>query len=96
MCLVKPLFETDDPASRRTGELSPDRYAPLLRTLCTALDAQPDTHAVDVTHSPVTGNHGTHEFFLHVRFGGGSFPPVKDEAIAAAVSRALALPKYRK
>ena len=96
MCLVKPLFETDDPAARRTGELSPDRYAPLLRTLCTALDAQPDTHAVDVTHSPVTGNHGTHEFFLHVRFGGGSFPPVKDEAIAAAVSRALALPKYRK
>ena len=51
---------------------------------------------MDVTHSPVTGNHGTHEFFLHVRFGGGSFPPVKDEAIAAAVSRALALPKYRK
>lgn len=96
MCLVKPLFETDDPAARRTGELSPDRYAPLLRALCTALDAQPGTHAVDVTHSPVTGNHGTHEFFLHVRFGGGSFPPVKDEAIAAAVSRALALPKYRK
>lgn len=56
----------------------------------------PDTHAVDVTHSPVTGNHGTHEFFLHVRFGGYSFPPVKDEAIVAAVSRALALPKYRK
>ena len=96
MCLVKPLFEIDDPAARRTGELSPDRYAPLLRDLCDALDAQPGTHAVGVTHSPVTGNHGTHEFFLHVRFGEETFAPVEDAAIRAAVERALALPKYRK
>lgn len=96
MCLVKPLFEIDDPAARRTGELSPDRFAPLLRALCDALDAQPGTHAVNVTHSPVTGNHGTHEFFLHVRFGEGSFAPVEDAAIRAAVERALTLPKYRK
>ena len=96
MCLVKPLFEIDDPAARRTGELSPDRYAPLLRALCDALGAQPGTHAVNVTHSPVAGNHGTHEFFLHVRFGEGSFAPVEDAAIRAAVERALTLPKYRK
>ena len=96
MCLVKPLFEVDDPAARRTGELSPDAYAPLLRALCAALDAQPATHAVGVTHSPVTGNHGTHEFFLHVRFGEGAFPPVTQAAIDAAVARVLALPKYRK
>ena len=64
--------------------------------LCDALDAQSGTHAVNVTHSPVTGNHGTHEFFLHVRFGEGSFAPVEDAAIRAAVERALTLPKYRK
>ena len=96
MCLVKPLFETDDPSARRTGELAPESYAPLLRSLCRALDAQPGTRTVGVTHSPVTGNHGTHEFFLHVRFGACDAPPVTDEAIAAAVERALALPKYRK
>ena len=96
MCLVKPLFEIDDPAARRTGELSPDRYAPLLRSLCDALDTQPGTHAIGVTHSPVTGNHGTYEFFLHVCFGGGSFTPVEDAAICNAVERALTLPKYRK
>ena len=64
--------------------------------LCDALDAQPGTHAVNVTHSPVTGNHGTHEFFLHVRFGESCFAPVEDAAIRAAVERALTLPKYRK
>ena len=33
------------------------------------------------------------EFFLHVRFGEGSFAPVEDAAIRAAVERALTLPK---
>ncbi len=96
LCLVKPLFETDDPAARRTGEIDPASYAPLLRTLADALGAQPCTHVVGVTHSPVTGNNGTHEFFLHVRFSAQAFPAVTDEAIAAAVERVLQLPKYRK
>lgn len=96
MCLVKPLFETDDAEARRTGEIAEDSYAPLLRRLCNTLDAQESTHAVAVTHSPVTGNNGTHEFFLHVRFGQGSFPTVTNEAIEAAVSRVKSLKKYHK
>lgn len=96
MCLVKPLFETDDPVARRTGEIDPAGYPALLRTLCDTLDAQPGTHAVAVTHSPVTGNNGTHEFFLHVCFGEGEYPHVTDEAIAQAVARVMALEKYRK
>ena len=96
MCLVKPLFETDDPVARRTGEIDPASYAQLLRTLCDTLDAQEKTHAVAVTHSPVTGNNGTHEFFLHVCFGEGAWPRVTDEAIAQAVERVKSLEKYRK
>lgn len=96
MCLVKPLFETDDPAARRTGEIDPASYAPLLRKLCDTLDQQEGTQAVRVTHSPVTGNNGTHEFFLHVRFGAELQPAVTDEEIAAAVERVLALEKYHK
>lgn len=96
MCLVKPLFETDDPVARRTGEIDPAGFPALLRTLCDTLDAQEKTHAVAVTHSPVTGNNGTHEFFLHVRFGDEEYPRVTDEAIASAVERVLSLEKYRK
>ena len=77
-------------------KLLAQRRSVTVQELCDALDAQPGTHAVGVTHSPVTGNHGTHEFFLHVRFGEGCFAPVEDAAIRAAVERALALPKYRK
>ena len=96
MCLVKPLFETDDPVARRTGEIDPSSFPELLRTLCDTLDQQEKTHAVAVTHSPVTGNNGTHEFFLHVRFGDEEAHRVSDEEIAAAVERVLTLEKYRK
>lgn len=96
MCLVKPLFETDDPVARRTGEIDPSSFPTLLRNLCDTLDAQENTHAVAVTHSPVTGNNGTHEFFLHVKFGAQDESHVTDEAIAAAVERVLSLEKYRK
>ena len=96
MCLVKPLFETDDAEARRTGEIDPAGYEPLLRKLCDTLDAQEGTHAVAVTHSPVTGNNGTHEFFLHVCFGEDDMPHVSDEAIHQAVERVMALQKYHK
>ncbi len=96
MCLVKPLFETDDAEARRTGEIDQSSYGALLRKLCDTLDAQEGTHAVAVTHSPVTGNNGTHEFFLHVRFTADEQPHVTDEAIAQAVERVLALQKYHK
>lgn len=96
MCLVKPLFETDDAAARRTGEIDPSSYPALLRHLCDTLDAQENTHAIAVTHSPVTGNNGTHEFFLHVQFGHGVHPRVTDEAIAAAYDRVMQLQKYHK
>jgi len=82
--------------ARRTGEIDPAGFPALLRTLCDTLDAQENTHAVAVTHSPVTGNNGTHEFFLHVRFGQGTYPHVTDEAIKQAVERVLSLEKYHK
>ncbi len=96
MCLVKPLFETDDPVARRTGEIDPSGFPKLLRTLCDTLDGQEGTNAIAVTHSPVTGNNGTHEFFLHVRFGMENAPRVTDEAILSAVERVMSLEKYHK
>lgn len=95
MCLVKPLFETDDAAARRTGEIDEATFPRLLRTLIDTLDAQPQTSVVHVTHSPVTGNNGTREFFLHVAFG-KTCARVSDEQIAQAVSRAMSIEKFKK
>lgn len=95
ICLVKPLFETDDTEARRTGTLDDSTYEPLLRQLTNALNAQPDTAVIGVTHSPITGNHGTREFFLHVLFGKTPKPNLTDET-AHAVARALTLNPYRR
>jgi len=94
-CLVKPLFETDSAEARRTGELTDDAYAPLLRRLIATLNAQEGTRVLNVTHSHITGNNGTREFFLHVAFGAGETPNL-DPAVEAAVTRALELSQYRK
>jgi len=72
VCLVKPLFETESANARRTGNITPEDYAPLLIRLIDALSAQKGTEVCGLTHSHVTGNHGTHEFFLHVRFTGNT------------------------
>lgn len=97
VCLVKPLFEVDDPAARRSGVLTPDAYQPLLQGL--AADFTAEGYAVrGITHSPVTGNHGTLEFFLHLSLDGvdGLSPEACAQASEAATLAALALPAYQK
>ncbi len=95
VCLVKPLFETESTEARRTGALSEDAYEPLLLTLIDTLNRQPETAVRQVTHSHVTGNHGTREFFLHVGFGG--MPALAlHAAVGAAVAAAAALAPYHK
>ena len=95
VCLVKPLFEIDDAEARRTGVIADEAYAPLLFDLIRDVNAMPGAQAVNVTFSPVTGNGGTREFFLHVLLGrkGASIP---ESAVYAAVDAARELELYRK
>lgn len=97
MCLVKPLFEVEDPEARRTGVLPDDAYETVLLDLIRDVNALPYARAVNVTHSPVTGNAGTREFFLHVVL---SKTPgeIKDltQEVRAAVERVLQLNLYEK
>ncbi len=95
VCLVKPLFETDDMEARRTGRLGGTAYAPLLDQLIGDLNALKNVYCENVTHSAVTGNAGTIEFFLHVRLGAREREMLKG-GVHAAVERALALEKFRK
>ena len=94
-CLVKPLFETDSAQARRTGDMADGDYAPLLTRLISALNAQEATRVLNVTHSHLTGNNGTREFFLHVAFGDGEAPDLVS-AVEEAVTQALELEEYRK
>ena len=96
LCLVKPLFETDDMDARRTGVLTPDHYLPTLTSLVADLNAQPDTVVAHVTYSPVTGNNGTHEFFLHVVLGSEAPAPDLAADCARAVEQVLTLLPYHK
>ena len=96
MCLVKPLFEVEDAAARRTGVLSEDAYFPLLVSLMKDLNGLNGVHVLNVTNSPVTGNQGTLEFFLHVALGEKEAFIDLGEAAQAAVGRALKLDSYKK
>jgi len=94
-CLVKPLFEIDDAEARRTGVITDDQYAPLLFDLIRDVNAMPGTSVKAITHSHVTGNAGTREFFLHVVLG-GECSPVLEEQVYQAVEKAKELELYRK
>lgn len=94
-CLVKPLFEIDDAEARRTGVIADEQYAPLLFDLIRDVNAMPGTWAKAITHSHVTGNAGTREFFLHVCLG-KECPPIQDADVYAAVERARELELYKK
>lgn len=97
ICLVKPLFETDDMEARRTGALPDGAYEKILTDLIADVNALPYARARAVTHSPVTGNAGTREFFLHVVLSEapGTAPDLSRE-IEEAAARALALREYEK
>lgn len=97
LCLVKPLFEIDDAVARRTGIIAEGAYVPLLVSLAGAL-AQDGFAVCGITNSPVTGNNGTLEFFLHLSLAGGKAlsPAQRAHAADRAVQAALALPLYHK
>ena len=96
LCLVKPLFETDDMEARRTGELPPEKYLPTLEALIRDVNALPAAQAMGVTGSDVTGNNGTHEFFLHVRLGEHGAAPDLSADCVRAVEQVLTLTPYHK
>ena len=99
LCLVKPLFEIDDAAARREGVIAPEAYAPLLNALCADITREGMGYVTGVTHSPVTGNGGTVEFFLRVNLSVGAQAltgATLQEAIEAAVAAGVSLRPFKK
>lgn len=66
VCLVKPLFEVKDSSMRRTGEIdNPEVFRDLLKELAEYVE-ELGFKVTGITHSHVTGNKGTREFFMRV------------------------------
>lgn len=91
LCLVKPLFEVDDMQARRTGQLQPELYAGLLQSLAGFVDEQ-GLYVGGITASPIKGNNGTEEFFLHVK----TTPPAHSVDITADIEKAILALNYHK
>lgn len=99
LCLVKPLFEIDDPSARREGVIAPEQYAPLLRALCADIASGHWGMVTGLTHSLVTGNGGTIEFFIRLcldRDEGALSPQALEAAIGQSVEAGLSLERFRK
>lgn len=96
VALVKPLFEIADPKARRSGQITDDAYAPMLRELIATFNAMPGTQVLDVCESPITGNAGTLEFFLYITFGQEQRAIDLSKRIEASVTEALQTKTYKK
>lgn len=96
ICLVKPLFEIEDPEARRTGEIKePDAYRQVLSDLVQFVDGI-GLNCIGVTHSPVTGNKGTREFFLWVSLDRTKMKRDLPNDIERAVEVVMKLKPYEK
>lgn len=97
ICLVKPLFEIEDAAARRSGVIPSDAYGPLLLALAAHFISE-GYPVKGITHSPVTGNNGTLEFFLWISLDAQAAlsPDELAQSAHAAVLAVQALPTYHK
>ncbi|MCA1291527.1 TlyA family RNA methyltransferase [Paenibacillus sp. alder61] len=96
LCLVKPLFEVADPQIRRSGRIDdPGIYQQILMDLVSFTE-NIGLRVLGITHSPVTGNKGTKEFFLWLGQSGASVRRDIRNDIDTAVSEAAKLKAYSK
>lgn len=97
VALVKPIFETASAQVRRTGKINdPAVLREVLEDLLSFFSARCAVEGLCA--SPVRGNTGAVEFFLHLRLGAGEQNRISDpeSAIFRAIGEALELPKFSK
>lgn len=95
ICLVKPLFEVNDSAIRRTGEIThAGIYKDILSELTNYVESL-NLHPLGIIHSPVTGNNGTVEFFLWLSKQRKETGRIIKNDIDKAVTEGSRLKKYK-
>lgn len=96
VCLVKPLFETSDAQARRSGQMDSAAYAPILRDLIGFVNSHEGSCVTALTHSPITGNAGSREFFLRVTLGDRPPVAIPQSDLERCVARAIQVSPYKK
>ena len=97
VALVKPIFETADAALRRSGEINDEgALIAVLEDLIAFFAERAEVSGLCA--SPVRGNTGVVEFFLHLKLGGACRCTIENQtdAIRRVVGEALALPRFSK
>ncbi len=99
VALIKPLFEVHSPELRRTGAIDdPQVLREILADICAHFDGA-GMAILGLTHSPVTGNHNTLEYFIHLGCGVEAERRLNGncaQEIDAALERSLQLQKFNK
>jgi 23S rRNA (cytidine1920-2'-O)/16S rRNA (cytidine1409-2'-O)-methyltransferase len=98
ICLVKPIFEVNDSDVRRTGEINDElMFRDILFDLINDINHKGYSIRA-ITNSPITGNKGTREFFIHISLQSNS--SVSDSTLKSqielSIKRAMDLDKYKK
>ncbi|MGI6706009.1 MAG: TlyA family RNA methyltransferase [Clostridia bacterium] len=92
LCLVKPLFKVEDSEIRRSGEIKDPGIFKEIPLDLVRYTKGLGYSVAGITHSPVTGNKGTREFFMRVNLD-PSNPSVKalsEDAIYHQIEQAVA------
>lgn len=98
IALIKPLFEVESSEIRRIGKMDDfDSLFQAVSGLCSFLQKE-QIQIIDLTYSPIRGNNGTIEYFVHLMIQDDVSYMKEDhvQLIEDVVQRSLAIEKYVK
>ena len=99
ICLIKPLFEVESSEIRRSGNINQKEVLrEILQDVC-QFYLENGVDIIGLTHSPVTGNSGTLEYLIGIRWGymdGENMNACYEQQINHAIEASFQLHKFKK
>ncbi len=99
ICLIKPLFEVESSEIRRSGNINQKEVLrEILQDVC-RFYLENGVDIIGLTHSPVTGNSGTLEYLIGIRWGymdDENMNACYEQQINHAIEASFQLHKFKK
>lgn len=100
ICLVKPIYEVESSEIRRSGNINnKDEFTKILTILTDYINNELNYNVIGISHSHVTGNKGTIEFFIALSLSNTNKKLSNKEIIKqieSAINNGLKLEKFKK